>query len=535
MLQPSRLVSTVLLGLFCFLNLLWGDSPAGAETRVAERPIDWEQVSLDVLANQVRLAASEQKLDHFEISSEDKAIQIIYRDISFLPNSPELTPETKDKLSRLAVVLKPFQTMGIKVEGHTAKVVGEADDGSVLSGQRAAAVGQELLASKLFPPENVITAGRGETVPIAPNDTEEGRAKNRRVEISIVDKNTLTNPTSGVSSTAAATPIYVTDGKPLWWGVFDSGQNPGAVVFVIPEAGVDETSLQAAVARENRSDVQLVHAEGAYLLTFTGASYKPATDIPDPQTAQVLTDLAKLSGPGAVARVGGASGAQTEAQAQARDTNVGRFLAYSSDLKPERVLVGDPPRSFQTKADPSAPSPSRWLGPLVESIDLTGDAALPWGRYAEFAQFGYGGGAGINFRIPGFTSNRFLAPLRLGLRGDVFDDVPNATSSVTSLWSVGWTLDLGYRLDWGWLIVTPRLGYGGIVNVLTDYRQDVGPANGITYYDQTAEAKIDFEFRPFGVQEPNVAIILVPGYRMFFEDDYFGYTATGQLGLRLNF
>jgi OOP family OmpA-OmpF porin len=69
----------------------------------------------------------------------------------------------------------------IEVRGHTDSA-GPAGPNQALSEERAAAVVDELVARGV--PEDRLTAtGAGETEPIAPNDTEEGRARNRRIEL----------------------------------------------------------------------------------------------------------------------------------------------------------------------------------------------------------------------------------------------------------------------------------------------------------------------------------------------------------------
>jgi outer membrane protein OmpA-like peptidoglycan-associated protein len=67
------------------------------------------------------------------------------------------------------------------VLGHTADV--GPGDGSELSQRRADAVADVLLAALAGLPLTVEAKGLGESQPVAPNDTEENRSRNRRVEI----------------------------------------------------------------------------------------------------------------------------------------------------------------------------------------------------------------------------------------------------------------------------------------------------------------------------------------------------------------
>ena len=76
--------------------------------------------------------------------------------------------------------------MVIRVCGHTAKSPGSIVDDTLLSSGRAVNVVNYLRDNKISPPEKLVSVGYGSYRPIAPNDTEENRAINRRVEIIII-------------------------------------------------------------------------------------------------------------------------------------------------------------------------------------------------------------------------------------------------------------------------------------------------------------------------------------------------------------
>ncbi len=69
--------------------------------------------------------------------------------------------------------------------GHTADI-GSEESQYVLSVERARVIIQEMV-ERGIPADRFIYEGKGGTEPIAPNDTEEGKAKNRRVEFVILD------------------------------------------------------------------------------------------------------------------------------------------------------------------------------------------------------------------------------------------------------------------------------------------------------------------------------------------------------------
>ena len=105
----------------------------------------------------------------------------------FQSASADLTEEAKDVLSEVASILKLYEDNLIEIEGHTDNIpiVHELyKSNDILSVYRALSVFQYLVEEGVNP-TNLKHSGRGEYDPIASNDTAEGRAQNRRVEIKI--------------------------------------------------------------------------------------------------------------------------------------------------------------------------------------------------------------------------------------------------------------------------------------------------------------------------------------------------------------
>ena len=103
--------------------------------------------------------------------------------IQFAVNSSEVQPASRDVLIELATIIKNYPEDVILITGHTDSD-GAADYNLKLSEMRANAVGDILVAGGV-PAETVAARGYGETQPIASNDTAEGKALNRRVELTI--------------------------------------------------------------------------------------------------------------------------------------------------------------------------------------------------------------------------------------------------------------------------------------------------------------------------------------------------------------
>jgi outer membrane protein OmpA-like peptidoglycan-associated protein len=104
--------------------------------------------------------------------------------ITFAFDSANLQPQFQPVLDNVAQTLNQYNQTVIEVAGHTDSVGTEAYN-QQLSVQRANSVAG-YLSSRGVTMQRMIVTGAGESRPIASNDTEAGRAANRRVEITIV-------------------------------------------------------------------------------------------------------------------------------------------------------------------------------------------------------------------------------------------------------------------------------------------------------------------------------------------------------------
>jgi outer membrane protein OmpA-like peptidoglycan-associated protein len=104
--------------------------------------------------------------------------------ITFATNSADLNAQFYNALDGVAMVLKEYEKTVVEVAGHTDST-GSDQYNQALSERRAQSVAS-YLSSHGVKQSRLITVGAGETRPVASNDTEEGRAANRRVELTIV-------------------------------------------------------------------------------------------------------------------------------------------------------------------------------------------------------------------------------------------------------------------------------------------------------------------------------------------------------------
>jgi flagellar motor protein MotB len=124
-----------------------------------------------------------------EVKQSDEGVVLSMENIQFEANSASLMESEKVKLTNLSKVLSSLKDRKISVVGHAANVQGSSEAELVaLSADRAKAVADFLIAAGGRDPASVISSGMGGSVPLGSNDTNEGRMKNRRVEIVILDQ-----------------------------------------------------------------------------------------------------------------------------------------------------------------------------------------------------------------------------------------------------------------------------------------------------------------------------------------------------------
>lgn len=116
-------------------------------------------------------------------TATDKTLQLKY--ISFETGSATLTANSKYELDNLVTALNAYPSVNIEVAGHTDNT-GDAAQNMELSAARANAV-VKYLTDRGIGAGRLHAKGYGDTKPLAPNDTPENRAKNRRTEFTILN------------------------------------------------------------------------------------------------------------------------------------------------------------------------------------------------------------------------------------------------------------------------------------------------------------------------------------------------------------
>jgi outer membrane protein OmpA-like peptidoglycan-associated protein len=118
--------------------------------------------------------------DDVQALNTDVGVVTELEGITFAFGSTEITPESERILQQVYYTLKQFPDIFVEIHGHSDNV-GSLDINMQISRERAEAVKQYLIEMGIDP-IRIETVGFGPSKPIAPNNTEEGRARNRRIE-----------------------------------------------------------------------------------------------------------------------------------------------------------------------------------------------------------------------------------------------------------------------------------------------------------------------------------------------------------------
>ncbi|WP_303723091.1 OmpA family protein [Malonomonas rubra] len=166
-----------------------------------------EQVEAEKLAEQERLAAERQTVENklaeerrfnelynqvqalftnVEAECYKQGLQLVIRlrGMGFPVGQAIIMPENYSLLSKVQRAIRSFDRPQVMIEGHTDST-GSLDLNNHLSQMRAEAVREYLLANGVMKENNVVAVGFGPSRPLAPNNTSEGRAQNRRIDVVI--------------------------------------------------------------------------------------------------------------------------------------------------------------------------------------------------------------------------------------------------------------------------------------------------------------------------------------------------------------
>jgi outer membrane protein OmpA-like peptidoglycan-associated protein len=147
-----------------------------------------EAVSMDkpAVVEDVKRQLEDRGMPNVEVRQEPQGVVINLDSIRFPGDSAVLVASEQEKIRLIGEILRQYPDRDILVEGHTA-IARSTVDPQALSEARAASVGNALIGLGVRRKDHIVYRGWGSTKPVATNDTEEGRAKNRRVEITLLE------------------------------------------------------------------------------------------------------------------------------------------------------------------------------------------------------------------------------------------------------------------------------------------------------------------------------------------------------------
>lgn len=187
--KPNLRWVPVLLAVLIALALLWGlrgRAPRGNVSNVTGRAL--EQISLPG-GGSISVAPGTINYDLAKFLADPSAQaprNFVFDNLNFEAATTQLTPDSQPTVNNLASILKAYPNAQVQLVGYTDNT-GTPDANQALSQNRADAV-KSMLVNQGVPAERISTQGQGQNNPVASNDTEAGRLRNRRTELVVNSK-----------------------------------------------------------------------------------------------------------------------------------------------------------------------------------------------------------------------------------------------------------------------------------------------------------------------------------------------------------
>ena len=116
----------------------------------------------------------------------DQTTWFTFDRLEFETGSTELKPSSMEQMKNIAEILKAYPKVRLKIGGYTDNI-GKPEDNLKLSQKRAENTLQEFVKLGVDP-KRLEAEGYGEKYPVADNSTEEGRQRNRRIDLRVTSK-----------------------------------------------------------------------------------------------------------------------------------------------------------------------------------------------------------------------------------------------------------------------------------------------------------------------------------------------------------
>ena len=152
---------------------------ARMEAAAAMEQVDRERMNTDAAMQEAN--ELQQQIAALNARTTDRGLVMTLGDVLFASGKSDLKPGAINNLDKLTVFLNKYPERSVTIEGHTDSVGSEALN-LELSQRRAEAV-KAYLVRQGVDAKRVLAAGKGESLPVASNDSAAERQQNRRVEI----------------------------------------------------------------------------------------------------------------------------------------------------------------------------------------------------------------------------------------------------------------------------------------------------------------------------------------------------------------
>ena len=164
---------------------------ARAQAAQTQRLADAQAKESELARKEARLAEAAAadlrgRLQNLRATRGTRGMQMTLDDIAFAPGRAALRAEAKASLGQLVAFVDRDPSKPIRIEGHTDGR-GNPNANQLLSQRRADSVRDALIAAGVAA-SRIASVGLGASQPVASNDTEEGRARNRRVDVILEDQ-----------------------------------------------------------------------------------------------------------------------------------------------------------------------------------------------------------------------------------------------------------------------------------------------------------------------------------------------------------
>ncbi len=163
---------------------LIGDQLQGQEQKQREQQAKLDQQKQDLERNQALI--EELKRRNIEARETERGVAVNLPNVLFQFDRADLTPDGRDRVNQIAsIVNRQAPGRRISIEGHASRERADQEAYNQQLSERRARSVADTLTNEGVNRDRVTSRGLGTRSPVAPNETEEGRRQNRRVEVII--------------------------------------------------------------------------------------------------------------------------------------------------------------------------------------------------------------------------------------------------------------------------------------------------------------------------------------------------------------